>query len=368
MLGRAVFLAALVAASIAGTASPALAASDFPPGYEAYHTHDELTAELRAIAAAHPDIAALSVVGRSYQGRPIWVLKISDNVAADEPEPEVLVDGLIHGREHLSVEQSLAAIRWLVDRYGVSERRTALVDGLEIWVMPEINPDGGQFDISDGRFQHWRKNRQINGSGESVGTDVNRNFGYQWGCCGGSSPKPSSSTYRGASPFSAPEAQVVRDFVLSRRIDGEQQLGIAVSFHSYGEQILFPYAYTTEDVPPDMVRLDRRVMTRMAREMGARNGYTPMQSSDLYIASGTFDDWAYGDQGILTFTIELAPRTLLDGGFYLSADRIGQETRRNRAAILWLLEQAGDPAGVLGPDALLSPAADRTERSRPARR
>lgn len=361
---RAVFLACLVAASLAGSATPALAADEFPPGYEPYHTHDELTAELRAIAAAHPDITALYAAGQSYKGRPIWVLKISDNVAADEPEPEVFLNGLTHGREHLTVEQSLAAIHWLVDRYGVNERRTALVDGLEIWVMPEIDPDGGQFDISGGRFHEWRKNRQPNGAGEPIGTDINRNYSYHWGCCGGSSSSPGSGLYRGSAPFSTPEAQVVRDFVRSRRIGGEQQLRIAVSFHSFGKLILFPYGYTTEAVPTDMVRLDHRVMARMAREMGARNGYTPMQTGTWYIVSGGFGDWAYGTQGILSFTFELPPSTSSGGGFYLAADRIAQETRRNRGAILWLLEQAADPAGVLGPGWVGAPAGLVVSRSR----
>jgi hypothetical protein len=362
MLGRrAVLLACLVAASLAGTVAPTLAADEFPPGYEPYHTHDELTAELQAIAAAHPDITALSTAGTSHKGRPIWLLKISDNVAVDETEPEVFLNGLTHAREHLTVEQSVAAVHWLVDGYGVNARTTALVDGLEVWVMPEINPDGGQFDISNGRFHSWRKNRQPNGPGEPIGTDINRNYAYRWGCCGGSSSSPGSIMYRGSEPFSTPEAQVVRDFVISRRIDGVQQLRIAVSFHSFGEFILFPYGYTTEDVPPDMVRRDRRVLVRMAREMGARNGYTPIQTSSWYIVSGNFGDWAYGDQAILPFTFELAPRRSADGGHYLPADRIGEETRRNRRAILWLLEQAPDPAGVLGPDALPG-AAERSTR------
>lgn len=368
MVGRrAVFLACLVAVAVAGAAAPALAADEFPPGYERYHTHDELTAELRAIAAAHPDIARLSTAGTSYRGRPIWVLKISDNAAVDEPEPEVLLDGLTHAREHLTIEQSLAAIHWLVDRYGVSERRTALVDGLEIWVMPEINPDGGQFDISGGRFHLWRKNRQPNGAGKPIGTDINRNYSYRWGCCGGSSSAPGAITYRGAEPFSTPEARVVRDFVRSRRVDGEQQLRVAVSFHSFGKLILFPYGYTTKALPPDMDRLDRRVMARMGREMGARNGYTPMQTSAWYIVSGSFGDWAYGTQGILAFTFELAPRSSSGGGFYLPADRIAEETLRNRAAILWLLEQAADPAAVLGPDAA-SVGGGAPGRLAPARR
>ena len=66
-----------------------------------------------AAQAAHPDIVKLSSIGKSYQGRTIWVAKVSDNVAVDEDEPEVLFDGLHHAREHLSLEQTLAILRWL---------------------------------------------------------------------------------------------------------------------------------------------------------------------------------------------------------------------------------------------------------------
>ena len=71
--------------------------------------------------------------------------------------------------------------------------------------------------MSTGSYALWRKNRQPNAGSSAVGTDLNRNWGFQWGCCGGSSGTFSSETYRGAAPFSAPETQRVRDFVQSRR-------------------------------------------------------------------------------------------------------------------------------------------------------
>ena len=67
-----------------------------------------MVAELDQAVADHPDIVAKFSIGTSYQGRELWAAKISDNVATDEDEPEVLFDGLHHAREHLTVEQSLA--------------------------------------------------------------------------------------------------------------------------------------------------------------------------------------------------------------------------------------------------------------------
>ena len=84
----------------------------------------------------------------------------------------------------------------------------------------------------------------------AVGTDLNRNWSYQWGCCGGSSGTFSSETYRGASAFSAPETQRVRDFVNSRVVGGAQQIKAHIDFHTYSELVLWPYGYTTANTAP----------------------------------------------------------------------------------------------------------------------
>src|SRR5439155_340336 len=81
-------------------------------------------------------------------------------VGVDENEPEVLFDGLHHAREHMAVEMTLAIMHWLVDGYGTDPTITSLVNGREIWIVFNVNPDGGEYDISGGRYHFWRKNRQ----------------------------------------------------------------------------------------------------------------------------------------------------------------------------------------------------------------
>src|SRR4051812_6291314 len=305
-------------------ALPAAAGThDFPKGDEAFHTYPELTSELRAITAAHPQIAKLSSIGKSYQGRELWMVKISDHVATDENEPEVLFTGLTHAREHLTVEQALAMIQWLVDGYGSVSKITALVNSTEIWVVPMLNPDGGQYDIRHASYHLWRKNRQPTPGSSAIGTDINRNYGYRWGCCGGSSSNPLAITYRGPKPWSTPEANAERAFVLSRVVGGKQQIVLDIAFHSFGGQILYPYEYTTKAVPPDMTKRDHKALVALAHGVAARNGYTAMQGSHLYVTDGSFGDWAYGAQQILHLTIELMPRTTHDGGFYPSGSQIG---------------------------------------------
>ena len=348
-------VAAVCSVGVFGAGATA-AASDFPVGYRDYHTYAELTTELHAIAAAHPAITSLSSIGRSYRGSQLWLLKISDNAAIDENEPEVLVTGLTHAREHLTVEQSLAFIHWLVDGYGSQPHVTSLVDSHEIWVIPMLNPDGGQYDIRGGHFHMWRKNRQPTPGSRAVGTDLNRNYGYRFGCCGGSSGNPSSLLYRGPHAFSAPETAAERAWMLSRRIGGVQQIRLELNLHTAGEYVLYPYAYTTAAVPHDMRLVDHQAFVALAAGIAARNGYRPMQSSSRYIMDGTANDWAYARQGILSMTLELAPT----GGprpFYPRDAQVGPDTQHNRAALLWWLAQAACPyaAAGLGCNVPLSP-------------
>ena len=121
-----------------------------------------MVAEIKATQAAHPDIVQLRSIGKSYQGRDLWVAKVSDNVATDEPEPEVMFDGLHHAREHLSLEQTLAILRWLSQGYGTDQRITDIVNAREIWIVFAVNPDGAEYDLTGSPYRAWRKNRQPN--------------------------------------------------------------------------------------------------------------------------------------------------------------------------------------------------------------
>ena len=320
----------------------------FPPADSNYHDYAEMVAEIQQAAADHPAIFSLFSIGTSYEGRTIWAGKISDNVGSDEAEPEVLFTHHQHAREHLTVEMALYTLKMLTDEYGVDSQITNLVDNREIWMVFDMNPDGGEYDIATGTYRSWRKNRQPNPGSPYVGTDLNRNWGYRWGCCGGSSGTFSSETYRGASAFSAPETAVVRDFVNSRVIGGKQQITVAIDFHTYQELVLWPYGYTLTDVPADMTQDDHDVLVAMGQAMAATNGYTPEQASDLYITDGTINDWLYGVHRIMNYTFEMYPRTSSQGGFYPPDEVIPAETSRNRAAVLYLLGQASCPYDVIG--------------------
>ena len=305
----------LAAALLATVAGPALAGGEFPDGWKAFHTYDELAARVAAVEAAHPAIVDRFSIGESYKGRKLWAAKVSDNVALDEDEPEVLFDGLHHADEHMSLEMTLAILRWLTDGYGSDDRITDIVDSREIWIVFAVNPDGAEFDIKDGRFQSWRKNRQPNSNG-TVGTDLNRNYSYQWGGGGRTSSNPRAITYRGPRAFSAPETRAMRDFLASRVVGGRQQIRAGITFHESGRLVMWPYGYTHKDIPADMTSDDHAALRKIGRHMAASNGYRPQQASELYISSGTSRDYLYGTYRVFSYTFELSirayPRSSVD--------------------------------------------------------
>lgn len=334
--------AALASLETEGLFPLAVEPLDFPPGDAAYHNYDEMRTAIAQAVAAYPDVTRAYTVGLSLEGRPIVAVKISDEPDVDDPaEPDVLFFALTHAREHLTVEMALEIIRMFTGGYGADPALTNLVNTRELWVLPNVNPDGGEYDVETGRYRYWRKNRRPNAD-SSYGVDLNRNYGYNWGCCGGSSAWPSSDLFRGTGPFSEPETQVVRDFVLAH-----PDITAAITFHTYAELILYPYGYTYDNLPADMDEQDHRVFVALAGRMAQTNGYTPQQASDLYITSGDAVDWLYGARRIFAFTFEMYPR-YDPPGFYPPAAVISAETQRNRAAVTYLAAMADNPRKVIG--------------------
>lgn len=370
-LGRWSLISGIAAVALATAPSASAATTEFPGGYEGYHTYAEMVAEIDALVAARPGIVAKFSIGQSYHGRAIWAVKISDHVGSDENEPEVLFEALHHAREHLSLEMSIYLVRLLVNNYRASpssplERRvTDIVRSREVFIVPMLNPDGAEFDIGAGQFHNWRKNRQPIPGSDKIGVDLNRNWGYKWGCCGGSSGKPGSIIYRGPSAWVAPEVRALRDFVNSRVVAGRQQITEAISWHSYGELVMWPYGYTRADQPASMSADDLAALQALGRGMANRNGYTPQQLSNDYVLDGAASDWLYHEHRIMAFTIEMYPLDPSDvGDFYPPDDVIDQQASRNSDAMLWLLEQARCPYRVAGLDRNCGPLYDDFETGR----
>jgi hypothetical protein len=292
-----------------------------------YHTYAEINDELHKLAAAHPQIAQVSSLGKSVEGRDLWAIKISDNVAQDEPEAETVFLGGHHAREWIAVDVPFLIASQLVNRYGTDSTITRLVDQSEIWIVPMVNPDGHQYAVTNDRL--WRKNRRNNGDG-TFGVDLNRNYGYQWGGPG-SSGDTFSEIYRGPASFSEPETQAVRNFLQQR------QTRALISYHNFSQLVLYPWGYTNAPAPdaPLLQSLAVAIADRI-RVVHAVT-YTPQQSAELYLASGDTTDWLYGVSHVPAFTIELRPRSSFPG-FELPESEITPTFEENLPAALFLID------------------------------
>ncbi|WP_246843421.1 M14 family metallopeptidase [Allokutzneria sp. NRRL B-24872] len=334
------------ARQLAERSGPDVVARDFPPADAGYHNYTELTEELRKTERDFPGLAKLSSVGKSHEGRDVWLMKLSTNVGTDENEPETIFTCNQHAREHLSAEMCLRrVVQRFTTGYATDPAVKKFMDSREIWVLPMVNPDGIEYDVSTGTYKSWRLNRQPNAGSSRIGTDLNRNWGHKWGCCGGSSSSPGSETYRGANPFSAPETKVVSDFVNSRVIGGKQQITTHIDFHTYGELVMWPYGYTKDDTTPDLNSENLRAFKELGTQMATSNRYKPQQASDLYITDGGVRDWMWGQHKIWSYTFEMFGG---QHGFYPPDEVIDRETSRNDKAVDLMLTYADCVPRVVG--------------------
>lgn len=313
---------------------------DFPAKDAAYHNYEELTNALDTLAKNNPDIVRMSSIVKTNEGRDIWALRITANFDNANTKPAAVFMGGHHAREHLSVEMPLMLAQYLVNQYRAgNEKVVGLINSRDIHIIPVVNPDGMEYDIKDGSYKMWRKNRTRNANG-TYGVDLNRNYSYQWGT-GGSSSDPSSDTYKGTTPFSEVESTAIKNYV-----EANDNITILLSVHSFSKLILYPWGHK---YAPIETGADQQVHSVMARKMAEWNGYTPQQSSQLYIASGDTTDWSYGAHRIISFTFELDPANsgFGGGGFYPGAGVIQPVFQKNIEPFLYLIDYSDNPYRAL---------------------
>jgi|GEM_PF-458930 len=273
-----------------------------------YHTLAQVETILQNIATTYPSITKLSNLVTTYEGRSIKCLEISDNPGVDEEEPGVVYLGLTHAREWPSVEICLYIAGQLTSQYGVNSTITTLVNSRRIWIVPVVNPDGYHYCHDLGH--DWYKNRH-KFDWNTYGVDLNRNYlgscnGDSWGAWGSSGSSftvthnPDDEEYCGPGPSSEMETQAIQKIFI------EHDICASISWHTSGEQVLWPWGYTiyqTSDNP-----YLSSVGTQIAQQIKKQYGfgtYTPSQYSSVWYSTGSLEDWAYGYshyvQGKVTF-------------------------------------------------------------------
>ena len=321
------------------SAPPAIEAGTSQVDWAHYHNYTEIVDILLRLNATFPTLVDVFSIGRSWQNRTIYCVRLT-NENRSQAKPETLYVGFHHARERISAELPLYFVVYAAEEYDTNATVRRLLDHTAIYVIVALNVDG--FDAVDANEWHRKTVRPIDEDGDGSvdedapedadgdghiedlgrwdgaewvsmrfegvdndgdgvinedwagGVDINRNYGYQWSApCWSGSANRSDEDYRGPQEFSEPETRAIRDLVQDHRFR------YAVSFHSGDVYILYPWGYTTTPTADD------RTFKEIADDLSVLVDAPAGQAGEWYTTSGSWDDWMYGDQGVLSFTCEI---------------------------------------------------------------
>ncbi|VDK53521.1 unnamed protein product [Anisakis simplex] len=319
-----------------------------------YHSFDDIINYLNALAITYPDRVRVMPIGITHEGRQIPLIQIGK--PSRRMKPGIWIDGGIHAREWISPAVVLYMINQLVEKYDKDAEMRNLVDSIDWFIAPLLNPDGYEYSRSSTHpdIRLWRKNRspqvciQTRQSNLFLliafeinmfsfvetrccqGVDLNRNFDWDFGV-EGSSTDPCSEIYQGAYAFSEPETRAVRDFLTSHNA----QMRAFLTFHSYSQILMYPFGHQVRTYTSD-VRDLRNTALHAANALRSLYGtkYTVGTGADtLYPASGGSEDWAKGRMRIkYSYLFELRPEDEVWDGFLLAENQ-----RTNNLFLLILL-------------------------------
>ena len=297
-----------------------------PSGRTSYRDYPAYQADLKKMVDENPGLVRpVTLPVKSLDGRDIQGVEIATDVnRTDDGRPVFFMIGIHHAREWPAGEATIEFGLDLLTRGKAGEARwRAVMDNARTFIVPIQNPDGFITSRTPGTTPndsqattpftpqqivggaaYRRKNcrplppvennvpcvaRQQNDNG----VDTNRNYGEKWGGPGTSSQQ-NSLIYHGTGPFSEPETQAVRRFLLGLHP------AVLITNHTFTGLMLRPPGTGDEGPAPDELRM-RQLGDAMARE----TQYVSQYSYQLYDTSGTTDDWLYGGLSSFSFTPEI---------------------------------------------------------------
>ncbi|WP_037668580.1 M14 family metallopeptidase [Streptomyces griseus] len=272
--------------------------------YRPYSGRGGIKEEIVRTGRQHSDLTKVVSLGKTVNGQDILALKLTKGAkkSKDGSKPAVLYMSNQHAREWITPEMTRRLLHYYLDHYKTDRRVRKIVDSTELWFVVSANPDGYDYTFQTSDTRLWRKNlRDANGDGAigvGDGVDLNRNFAYKWGYDDeGSSPNPTSETYRGTAPDSEPETRALDAF--QRRIGFQY----GINYHSAAELLLYGVGWQVATDTPDDVLYKALAGTP---DNSAIPGYHPQVSSELYTTNGEADGHAANVNGMAMFTPEMS--------------------------------------------------------------
>lgn len=245
--------------------------------FDGYPTPEEINNLLAQIHLKFPEITELTEIGKSAQGRPLLVMKIAARARGPrEVRPEFKFIANMHGDEIVGRELMVYLIRDLVTNYGKNPAITNLVNNVQIYILPSMNPDGAA--------AQRRSNAQ--------GIDLNRDF-----------PDFTTSDNKNTLEGRAPETQAVMRWQAAHRFK------LSANFHGGAEVVNYGWDTSPDQHPKfDLIYNLSRNYARLAPYIGnswqfkdgVTNGY------DWYEVNGGMQDWSFYWYNDLQLTVELS--------------------------------------------------------------
>lgn len=330
--------------------------------FDHFYRYDELKAFLDQAVADYPGFCSLSSIGKSYEGRDLWCLTVTNPATGPAAEkPAMYIDGNIHAGEVTGSHVCLYTIRHLLARYGSDPEVTKLLDTRAFYILPRVNPDGAELYLTtpamlrssvrpypDEEQKEGLRAEDVNGDGMILQMRVEDPAG-PWkvsqkdprlmvlrapdddeGVCYRIYPEgkiygepgvplevvrgkygldinrnfPANWTLgqsgAGPYPLSEPETRAMAEFIIAH-----PNIGALQAYHTTGGVIYRAFCSKPDD---KMIPEDLRVFKLIGYRGEEITGYRCIPASHGGMAAtraGIFIDWVYEHRGIIGFTTEL---------------------------------------------------------------
>jgi hypothetical protein len=272
-----------------------------------YPTPEAIIKKMQSLQKQFPKIISLIQIGTSVEGRPLMFAKLTapakSGIKAPSARPEFKYVANMHGDEIVGRELMVKLIEDLAMNYGKENRITQLLDTVQIYIMPSMNPDGA-----------IKRQR-----GNANNVDLNRSF-----------PDFTTSDNQNTQANREPEIQAMMKF------QSQHKFVFSANFHGGAEVVNYPYDTKGDVFPLD--NLVKNISLNYSRkipyfwnstefEHGITNGY------DWYEVDGGMQDWSYHWHGDLQLTIELTQKKW---PAFSTVDRYYQD---NRDSLIGYIEE-----------------------------
>jgi aryl-alcohol dehydrogenase-like predicted oxidoreductase/murein tripeptide amidase MpaA len=337
--------------------------------FDRYYRYADLVAILQAYAEEYPRLVQIESIGKSYEGRDVWLAKLSNQATGDDlAKPALWVDGNIHASEVSPSSVCLYLIDWLLKGYGTNPEITRCLDTRVFYVCPRVNPDGAEWALADVPRIVRSSTRPYPYDEDPIGGLVEQDVDGDgrillmrvpdpngaWKVCPESSrllirrdPTETGGTYyrvlpegqiedfdgvtiqvqpkkerldlnrnfptnwrpesqqRGAGPYPLSEPETR---ALAQFVGGHPNITGAVAFHTYSGVLLRPYSHASDDTfPPE----DRWTYQKIGEKGTQLTGYPAISIFHDFrynpkdVISGGLDEWFYEHVGVFFWGVEL---------------------------------------------------------------